>query len=176
MVRWGLVCIATNYTHAGGVPIGAPGTLLEPGASQANVLRAHAAYEILRGLGYVDMGRVAAHGHSMGAFVTTALIATYPSDFRAASHTAGGVRIDAITGAAPTETQARGIRTPYQLHHGDADSVVPIESDRRLDAVLLSVGATHELFVYSGAEHNDVANNPTVFARIRAWYSTHGLF
>jgi dienelactone hydrolase len=176
MVRWGLVCIATNYTHAGGVPIGAPGTLLEPGASQANVLRAHAAYEILRGLGYVAMGRVAAHGHSMGAFVTTALIATYPSDFRVASHTAGGVRIDVITGAAPTETQARGIRTPYQLHHGDADSVVPIESDRRLDTVLLSVGVTHELLVYAGAEHNDVANNPTVLARIRAWYSTHGLF
>src|SRR5438552_9967835 len=26
MVGWGLVCIATNYTHAGGVPIGSPGT------------------------------------------------------------------------------------------------------------------------------------------------------
>ena len=42
MVRWGLVCIATNYTHAGGVPLGAPGTLSDVGASQANVLRAHA--------------------------------------------------------------------------------------------------------------------------------------
>src|SRR5262249_56392091 len=27
MVGWGLVCIATNYTHAGGVPIGSPGTI-----------------------------------------------------------------------------------------------------------------------------------------------------
>src|SRR5688572_29550256 len=44
MVRWGLVCIATNYTHAGGVPLGAPGTPNDPGASQANVLCAHAAY------------------------------------------------------------------------------------------------------------------------------------
>src|SRR6185503_14244148 len=38
MVRWGLVCIATNYTHA---PVsGSPGTASEPGASPANVLRA----------------------------------------------------------------------------------------------------------------------------------------
>ena len=177
MARWGLVCIATNYTHAGGVPIGAPGTLLEPGASQANVLRAHAVYEILRGLGYVDMARVAAHGHSMGAFVTTALIATYPTDFRVASHTAGGVRPDSIVlAAAPTESQGRSIRTPYQLHHGDVDSVVPIEFDRRLDTMLLSVGTAHELFVYTGAEHNDVSNNPTVLGRIRTWYSNHGLF
>ena len=30
MVPWGLVCIATNYTFAGGVPIGSPGTAAEP--------------------------------------------------------------------------------------------------------------------------------------------------
>jgi len=177
MVRWGLVCIATNYTHAGGVPLGAPGTLLEPGASQANVRRAHAVYEILRTLGYVDMRRVAAHGHSMGAFVTTALLATYPNDFRAASHTAGGVRTDAFAfGPAPPESQATSIRTPYQLHHGDADSVVPIASDRRLDSVLQTIGVPHDLRVYPGAEHNDVSNNPTVLAAIRAWYGSHGMF
>ena len=82
----------TNYTHAGNVPIGAPGTANEPGASDANVLRGHAVREILRTLGYVDQSRVAAHGHSMGAFVTTALVGAYPNDFRVASHTAGGVR------------------------------------------------------------------------------------
>jgi dienelactone hydrolase len=69
MVGWGLVCIATNYTHAGGVPIGSPGTASEIGASPANVLRARRLVEILRGLGTVDMSRVALHGHSLGAFV-----------------------------------------------------------------------------------------------------------
>lgn len=176
MVRWGLVCIATNYTHAGGVPIGAPGTLLDPGASQANVRRAHAAYEILRLLGYVDMRRVAAHGHSMGAFVTTALIATYPNDFRVASHSAGGVRPNAVPGPAPSDSQGMSVRTPYQLHHGDADEVVPIESDRRLSNLLQGSGVPHELFEYPGAEHNGVSNNSTVLGRIRTWYSTHGLF
>jgi len=177
MVRWGLVCIATNYTHAGGVPIGSPGTVLEPGASQANVLRAHAAYEILRLVGYVDMSRVAAHGHSMGAFVTTALIAAYPNDFRTASHTAGGVRGDSfVEGAAPSESQARSVRTPYQLHHGDADSVVSVDADRRLADLLQAGGVAHELYVYAGADHNAVSNNSTVLTRIRAWYSTRGLF
>ena len=47
MRRWGLVGIATNYTHSAGVPIGAPGTANDPGASDANVQRAHAVREIL---------------------------------------------------------------------------------------------------------------------------------
>src|SRR5262249_32921372 len=47
MRNWGLVCIATNYTHAGGVPLGSPGTALELGASNANVMRARKCREIL---------------------------------------------------------------------------------------------------------------------------------
>jgi len=175
MRSWGLVAIATNYTHAGAVPIGSPGTLTDPGASQANVLRGHAVVEILRTLGYVDLTRVAAHGHSMGAFVTTALIAAYPSDFRVASHTAGGVT-PVTNVATPSDSQARAIRTPYQLHHGDADIVVPLSQDQRLDGILQAGAVPHELFVYSGATHNDVAQDQTVLTRVRSWYAAHGLF
>ena len=175
MVTWGLVCIATNYTHAAGVSLGSPGTANDPGGSPANVTRARAAYEILRSLGYVDLTRVAAHGHSMGAFVTTALVASFPDDFRAASHTAGGVRLDASTGAAPTETQARSIHTPYQLHHGDEDTTVPLTMDQRLAGALQSIGTPRELFVYSGFGHNDVSRDPIVLSRIRGWYSAHGM-
>jgi dienelactone hydrolase len=174
MRSWGLVGIATNYTHAGGVPIGSPGTLTDPGASQANVLRGHALVEILRTLGYVDTTRVAAHGHSMGAFVTTALIAAYPNDFRVASHTAGGVT-PATGVATPSDSQARAIRTPYQLHHGDADIVVPLSQDQRLDGILQADAVPHELLVYPGATHNDVAQDQTVLARVRSWYAAHGL-
>ena len=174
MRRWGLVGIATNYTHSAGVPIGAPGTVDDPGASETNVQRGHAVREILRTLGYVDQGRVAAHGHSMGAFVTTALVATYPNDFRVASHTAGGIRLQGIiAGPAPSESQARLIRTPYQLHHGDEDTVVPIAQDQRLDAVLQGNGVVHELHIYPGVDHIEVATSPTVLARIRAWYAAH---
>jgi dienelactone hydrolase len=178
MVHWGLVSVATNYTHAGGVPLGAPGTTREPGASAANVLRAHAVYEILRSLGYVDMMRVAAHGHSMGAFVTAGLTAAYPSAIRAASHTAGGVRPDlsGVEAAAPSESHARTIRAPYQLHHGDGDAVVPLAFDQRLARLLEIGGIPHELHVYAGAEHNDVARSAEMLGRVRAWYATHGLF
>jgi dienelactone hydrolase len=162
MVTWGLVCIATNYTHATGVPLGSPGSANDPGASAANVTRARAAYEILRSLGYVDMTRVAAHGHSMGAFVTTALLASVPDAFRVASHTAGGVRPDSGSGAAPTESQARSVRTPYQLHHGDQDTTVALAMDQRLADVLQGVATDRELFVYSGVDHNGVSRDPTV--------------
>ena len=131
--------------------------------------------EIMRTLGYVDTTRVAAHGHSMGAFVTTAVIAAYPGDFRVASHTAGGVSPAAL-GAIPTESQARAIRTPYQLHHGDADIVVPLVQDQRLEGILSADAVPHELFVYPGATHEDVAQSPTVLTRVRSWYAAHGMF
>jgi hypothetical protein len=85
MVTWGLVAIGTNYTHAGGVPIGSPGTASEPGASAANIRRARKLVDILASLGYVDTQRLAAHGHSMGAFVTAAAVGAYPTLFRAAT-------------------------------------------------------------------------------------------
>jgi dienelactone hydrolase len=175
MVQWGMVCIATNYTHAGGVPLGAPGSAAETGASQPNVLRAHAAFDILRQLGYVDMSRVAAHGHSMGAFVTAALAGAYPTDFRAASHTAGGVRFDGIAGPAPVEAQVRSIRAPYQMHHGDRDTTVALALDQRLDAILQGIGTVHELHVYPGADHDDLPRDPVVLARVRSWYTAHGV-
>jgi len=178
MVQWGLVVIATNYTHAGGVPLGAPGTLDQPGASQPNILRAQAMVGILRSLGYVDMTRVAAHGHSMGAFVTAAFAGAYPAEIRAASHTAGGVRPGSIGGelAAPVEQQVRGVRAPYQLHHGDSDGVVPLALDQLFATILQSGGVPSELHVYVGAQHNDVAQSAVVLGRIRSWYATHGMF
>src|SRR6185295_5912208 len=141
MRTWGAVCIAVNYTHARGVPTGAPGTgtLLQQGASPANAFRAHAAVTVLARLRYVDVRRVAAHGHSMGAFVTTAFAADYPNDVRVASHTSGGVLLDVIHHDGmpfPSVAQARRIEAPYQWHHGLLDFVVPFVLDERFDSVL----------------------------------------
>ena len=179
MVTWGAVVIATNYTHAGGAPVGAPGTASEPGASMANVTRGRRLLDLLRSLGYVDMNRVAAHGHSGGAFVTTALVAAAPGAFRAASHTAGGIRPDIappIAQQLPSESQASAITTPYQMHHGDNDDVVPLIVDQLFDTLLSSRGVAHELIVYPGAGHNDIAGSPVVFERVREWYRRHGMF
>jgi dienelactone hydrolase len=142
----------------------------------ANVIRAHATLSVLARLGYVDLSRVAAHGHSMGAFVTTAFVAAYPADIRVASHTAGGVRPDAIPFApAPGITPAALIRTPYQWHHGAADDVVPLAMDQLFDAALDRGGAPHQGHVYPGERH-DIAQHGEVLDRVRAWYGSHGMF
>ena len=176
MRTWGLVCIAVNYTHARGAPLGAPGTLLQQGASPANAFRAHAAVTVLARLRYVDVRRVAAHGHSMGAFVTTAFVAAYPADVRVASHTSGGVLLDAIHREGmpvPSVAQARRIQAPYQWHHGLLDYAVPFLLDRRFDSVLT---APHEGHLYRRLRHAEVATDPEVLSRVRAWYTAHGMF
>lgn len=177
MVQWGLVCIATNYTHATGVPIGAPGDASQPGASQANVLRAHMTHELLRRLGYVDMTRVALHGHSMGAYLDVATAGAYPTDFRVASHTGGGVRpAFIVSGPAPSPGQALGIRIPFQMHHGDADATVPLSYDVRFDSLLTAMAVDHQLVVYPGEDHLTVRLDPTMLTRVHDWYAAHGMF
>jgi poly(3-hydroxybutyrate) depolymerase len=91
MRDWGLVAIGVNYTHAGQVPVGSPGTANDRGASDANLLRARRTLALLDTRPKADTARVAAHGHSMGGFVTAALVGTTPHRFRVASHTAAGI-------------------------------------------------------------------------------------
>ncbi len=177
MVRWGLVCIAVNYVHAGGVPLGAPGEFREKGATPANLLRAQRTYELLRQLGYVDMKRVAAHGYSAGAFLTAALVAAHPGEFRVASHGAGGVRPGELPiGGVPAPAELHGMRTPYQIHHGDSDDVVPLAWDQRLDSLLSARHIPHQLRVYRGETHAGPARSPVMLQSIHDWYTRFGMF
>lgn len=177
MVSWNLVCIGVNYTYATGVPLGAPGLATDVGATPSNVARAHMASRLLAKLGYVDMSRVAAHGHSLGAYVDVALLAAYQSDFRVGSHDGGGVRPSFIVaGPAPTVTQAAAIRTPYEMHHGDADSTVPLSYDQRLDSVLTATNVDHQLFIYPGLDHLAVRTSPLMLQRVHDFYAAHGMF
>ena len=173
MRTWGLVCIGTNYTHAGGVPIGSPGDTTEPGASTANILRARKCIDILNSLGYVDTTRIAAHGYSMGAFVTAAFVGTYPKLFRVASHGGGGVNDGRL---AWTKTaQAMGISVPYQIHHAGADSTVPLPDDQRLDSLLQARGVQQQIYIYPGYSHTELTFDTTFLKRVRTWYTAHGL-
>lgn len=169
---WGMVVIATNYSHGsnsvGDLPLG------DFGASPQNILRAHKAYELLSCISTVDLDRVAAHGHSMGAFVTAGLLGAYPGDFAVASHTAGGVD-DGTQAAAPSAAEVQGIVTPYQLHHGDADTVVPLALDQALNAILTTLGVPHQLRIYAGFTHGDIGLNTTMLSRVRTWYRSHGV-
>lgn len=179
MAGWGLVAIATNYTHATGVAPGSPGTSSEPGANTANVQRTRKLVDVLRALGCVDMGRVALHGHSLGAFVTAATAAAHPDLFRAASHTAGGMLPDffpdVFGSAAPTAAQVSAIRAPYQMHHGDRDFFVPLVADQLFASTLQAHGVANALVVYPGAGHDDVSRDATMLERVRAWYVSKGV-
>jgi acetyl esterase/lipase len=173
MRDWGMVAIATNYTHApdsvdaGSLPQGADG------ASAENVQRAHKARDLLSCVPGVDITKLAAHGHSMGAFVTGQLLGTYPGDFLAASHSAGGAN---DSGPNATRAQvAAAIRTPYQLHHGDADTVVRLELDQTLQGILEANATLHELHVYPGFTHEQMALDATMLGRVRDWYRARGV-
>jgi dienelactone hydrolase len=175
MVTWGLVAIATMYTHAPDAQDAANQPQGPDGASEANVLRAHKTRDLLSCLGTVDLARVAAHGHSMGAFVTGQLLGTYPGDFLVATHTAGGV------GTGPNATQpavAANIVTPYSLHHSNADTTVPLAMDRALAAILAESQTRHRLVTapYVGLSHAQIAAHPVVLERIQKWYRLNGLF
>lgn len=175
MVTWGFVCIAVDYTHAVGVPRGAPGGSSETGASHANVLRAHMTRDLLRRLPYVDNDRVAAHGHSLGAYLQVAWLAAYPLDVKVASHTGGGIRPPrSRIVPAPTVDEAAQITVPYQLHHGASDQTVPLSWDERLADVLKAHGVETALYVYEGG-HLAPRSNPLMFERVRTWYAMHGV-
>lgn len=173
MREWGLVVIATNYTHAVNVPLGAPGEATEEGAWSPNILRGRLCLDLLRSFPEVDPDRIAAHGHSMGAYVTAGLVGT-TAGFRAASHTAGGV-VPKDGFAATSVTQAQGITAPYQMHHGDSDRTVLLASDRRLDSILTALGVAHELLVYPGYGHNEIPLDTLMLGRVKTWYANHGV-
>ncbi len=171
MTKWGLVCIAPNYTFAGqGKAQGSPGEAdLRSCNPKDNVKRARKCFDLLATLGYVDMRRIAAHGHSMGAFLNVAIVGSFPELIKVASHTAGGEQ------PYNKELSLR-ITTPYSLHHGDADKNVALASDQRLEATLTKNGVDHELQVYPGMIHRTTSTDPAVLEHVRAWYANHGLF
>lgn len=173
MRDWGMVAIATNYTHAGGVSSAALLPAGGDGASDANVQRAHKTRNLSGCLPSVDMRRLAAHGHSMGAFVTGQLLGTWPEDFRAASHTAGGMNENGPN--ATRAAVAAHIRTPYQIHHGDADTIVSLSLDQDLDRLLTTANVPHALITYPGYTHAQIALDATMLERVRAWYRLQGV-
>lgn len=174
MAGWGMAAIGTMYTHApdaqdaGNLPDG------PDGASDANVARAYQARELLSCVGEVDTNYVAAHGHSMGAFVTGQLLGRFQDAFRAASHTAGGVSLGPN---ATTPAAAQAIVTPYQLHHSAADTTVALIQDQTLARILEEGGVPHALYVteYPGYTHAQIALDPAMLERVRGFYQAWGV-
>ncbi|MBM3335479.1 dienelactone hydrolase family protein, partial [Candidatus Sumerlaeota bacterium] len=199
-VKWGFVCIATDYTHAGSAgrefagkgarpPAGlgggqgkagregpAPvGDRSQFGASPENVRRALACLAILRRQPYVDSKRVCAYGNSMGAFLTIGLAAQAPGQLAAAAITAGGVA-PTEGFAAPTLETARHIRTPFLILHGSADTTVPPERSELLKQALDQNKAPNKRVVFDEIGHNahrDRADD--CYRLMREWFAEHGV-
>jgi dienelactone hydrolase len=195
MVKWGFVCLAPDYTHSakflggqrpgggkGGPPKGdakgprAPSAAYATyGASLENLRQAQTCVEILRRLPEVDAQRLAAYGHSMGGFVTIGLAAAAP----------GLVKVAAITGSgvapqegfpAPSVAAAEKIRTPFLMLHGSADNTVRPSQSASLKDVLDRNQVPNERQVFEGAGHPiDQTKREEVFARLRAWFTKHGV-
>ena len=174
MRGWGMVVIATMYSHApaaddaGNLPVGTDG------ASAGNILRARKARGLLSCFRGVTPARLAAHGNSMGAFVTGELLGRYPEDFRAASQTSGGVSDGPITTHPDAAAQ---IVTPFQIHHSEADATVPIAFADRLVSILAGNQVTYDYRVaeYPGYSHGQMGQDPAMLDRVREWYLEHSV-
>ncbi len=186
MRSWGLVTISVHLAHAdttytdGPIPTAdnLPGVYGrdDNGASNANILRLSKCLEILDSLGYVDMNRVAVHGHSQGAWAITAFVNAKSNELMVASHSAGGVTEDlALYPASATPVEASNITIPYLMQHGDEDTVVPLAHDQALAAILEQNNVEHDLVVYTGVAHSNLPGLE-LLATIQDWYQKHGLF
>jgi acetyl esterase/lipase len=183
-VKWGLVCIAPNYSHnvraAGkdGAPGGKAARGAHPpdyGASEENLRRARTCVEMLRGLPYVDGKRIAAYGHSMGGFVTIGLAATVPDLLKAAAITGSGVAPRAGFPAPSAELAAK-IRAPFLILHGGSDPVVRPEQSGSLKEVLDRARVPNNRRVFDGEGHAiDQSKREEVFNAIRDWFRHHGM-
>jgi dienelactone hydrolase len=168
-VKWGFVCIAPEYTHAGK----AAGDRKTFGASAENLARAAKCVDILTGLPYVDAKRVCAYGNSMGAFVTIGLAAAIPDRLAACAITAGGTAPRAGF-PAPSHDEAAKIRTPFLILHGTADTTVRPEQSAALAEALEKSKTTHTRRLFEGVGHGlHNEKSAEVYKDIRAWFERH---
>ncbi len=65
------------------------------------------------------------------------------------------------------------ISGPLQLHHGTADSSVPVEYSTRLQEQMDAAGRPSETFIYQGDDHNLSASLSTALARSVEFFDRH---
>jgi dipeptidyl aminopeptidase/acylaminoacyl peptidase len=79
----------------------------------------------------------------------------------------------AFYAAISPNTYLSDLSGPVQLHHGTADTSVPVEYSETLHAQIQAVGKPVELFTYPGDNHNISTNFSTAMARSVRFFDTH---
>ena len=170
MVKWGLVCIAPNYTHTG-----QGGDRAQFGASAENIRRAITCLDLLRTLPEVDATRLAAYGHSMGGFVTIGLASSKVDAVKAAAITGSGISPQEGY-AAPLTKMAEKIRTPFLMLHGANDNVVRPEQSAALKQALDANKVPNDRLIADGQGHPiDQTMRDEVFRLVREWFVKQGV-
>lgn len=172
MVSWGLVCIAPDYTHGGGVR-GA--SAADFGASAENLRRAETCLRLVSEMPEVDPKRLAAYGHSMGGFVTIGVAGKAPDLLKAAAITGSGISPQGGY-AAPTGEVAARVRSPFLILHGSADTVVRPEQSASFKEILDQNKVINQRIVLDGEGHPiDQSKHEEVFTSIRNWFTENGV-
>jgi carboxymethylenebutenolidase len=126
----------------------------------------------------IKPGVLGAVGFSNGGYFAAWLAAT-------GKVKAGVGYYGAYSGAATDEELKRFSATfkatsaPFLILHGQSDSIVPVGSARRLDAILTSAGTPHQLVLYPDADHRFERNFSAVgnqAAAQDAWQRTAAFF
>lgn len=197
MVKWGLVCIAPDYTHSakfmsGQRPGGGKGATkggaakdatkagaggpransqyATYGASEENLRRARTCIELLAKTTEVDAKRIAGYGHSMGGFVTIGLAASAPDLLKTAAISGSGVAPEEGF-PAPSAAKAENVRTPFLILHGSVDPVVRPQQSADFKAILDKNHVPNLRTVYEGEGHPiDQSKREEVCAAIRDWF------
>ncbi len=70
-------------------------------------------------------------------------------------------------------TYLADISGPVQIHHGTADTSVPVEFSQELHEDLQALGKGSELYIYEGDDHNIAANLAIALQRSVEFFDTH---
>jgi dipeptidyl aminopeptidase/acylaminoacyl peptidase len=79
----------------------------------------------------------------------------------------------AFYAAISPNTYVADLSGPVQLHHGTADTSVPVEYSVMLETQIQAVGKPVELFIYEGDNHNISVNFGRAMARSIRFFDTH---
>lgn len=155
----GYIAIAPTYTHS----------TLNSWNNAENRRRVQAVVDILDSLPEFADGQLAMYGNSMGAFLTIVVAQEY--DFlQAAGITAGGV----VARGEPPADRVAEIDAPFSIHHGTADTTVPVKMARILRKYLGAGETEFEYYEYEGVGHNLwQERSELVFSRMIAFFDSH---